>query len=124
MSNMAGKLRAFLAGEIVLFAVASLAHRGAILNGYEHARAAIAETVIGAVLSLGLVVSLANPAATRIAALWTQAFALLGVCVGLVMIAIGVGPRTAGDLVLHAIMLLALGLGLLAARRNGAAQEP
>jgi hypothetical protein len=76
----------------------------------------IAESVIAAVLAAGLIVCLVKPTATRTAALWVQCFALLGVCVGLLMIAIGVGPRTGPDLVLHALMLMTLIVGLLTAR--------
>jgi hypothetical protein len=67
-----------------------------------------------------LIVCLVNPAATRTTALLVQGFALLGVCVGFVTIAVNVGPCTAPDLVLHALMLLTPIIGLLAARRAAA----
>jgi hypothetical protein len=116
MAGSRHKLLGVLGAEIALFAVASLAHRGHLIRGYEHAKAANAETVIAVVLAVGLVVCLARPNFTRAAALWTQGFALLGVTVGLAMIAIGVGPRTGPDLALHALMLVALVLGLMIAR--------
>lgn len=120
MSHTRRTLLGFLAAQVALFGLASLAHRGILVSGYEDARAAVAETVIAAVLAAGLMICLIRPTATRAAALAVQAFALLGVCVGLLMIAIGVGPRTGPDLVLHAVMLVTLMFGLLTARRAGA----
>ncbi len=117
------KLLGLLGAEIALFSLASLAHRGVLVEGYEHSKAAVAETVIAAVLAAGFIVCLARPAAARTIALWVQSFALLGVCVGLIMIAIGVGPRTGPDLALHALMLLSLVLGLFTARSTTAARE-
>jgi hypothetical protein len=116
MARIHKKLLGILSVEVVLFVLASFAHRGILVAGYEHGKAAIAESVIAAVLAAGLIVCLVKPIATRTAALWVQCFALLGVCVGLLMIAIGVGPRTGPDLVLHALMLMTLIVGLLTAR--------
>ncbi|HEV7609804.1 MAG TPA: hypothetical protein VGO61_20885 [Steroidobacteraceae bacterium] len=121
MINGPVKLRFFLAAEVALFALASLVHRGALVSGYEHSKAAIAETVIAAVLLAGLLLSLIRPWSIRAYALLVQGFALLGTLVGVVMIAIGVGPRTAPDLALHAAMLTTLGFGLVVARH---APEP
>jgi hypothetical protein len=117
MAAYASKLRLFLAAELVLFALASFTHRGVFVSGYEHQKAAIAETVIGAVLAAGLLLSLIRPWSTRMFALLVQGFALLATLVGVVTIVIGVGPRTAADLVLHALMLAMLTFGLIAARR-------
>lgn len=50
-------------------------------------------------------------------AIGVQSFALLGTMVGLLTIAIGVGPRTVLDLTLHTVMLLLLVSGLVAAVR-------
>jgi len=119
MTHTRQKLLGLLAVQVALFGLASLAHRGILVSGYEHERAAVAETVIAAVLVVGLVICLIKPAATRAVALAVQALALLGVCVGLLMIAIGVGPRTGPDLVLHAVMLVTLVFGLVIARRAG-----
>jgi hypothetical protein len=118
------KLRLFLGAEGVLFGLASLLHRGVLIEGFEHARAASAETVITFVLVAGLVIGFVRPAAVRSAAFWVQCFALLGVCVGLVVIAIGVGPRTVPDLALHALMLVTLVPGLMATRRVARAHPP
>jgi hypothetical protein len=115
MNGKSSKLLAFLAVQVALFALASLAHRGVLLNGYEHVRAAIAEAVIAAVLAAGLLLSLMRPWSARAFALAAQGFALLGTLVGVTMILIGVGPRTAPDIALHGVMLVVLTLGLVVA---------
>jgi hypothetical protein len=104
--------------EAALFALASLTHGGLLLQGHEHARAAIAEAVIAAVLGLGFIACLARPGICRRASIGLQVFAIVGVLVGLVMIAIGVGPNTTFDLALHAVMLVTLVTGLLLALRS------
>jgi hypothetical protein len=106
----------FIGVEIAIFALASLLHRGIIYSGYEHAKAATAEFVIAVVLATGLGYSLYQPRAICAAALWVQGIALLGVCVGIAMILIGVGPRTPLDFGIHAVMLIVLISGLVAAR--------
>lgn len=116
---MAITVRWFLALEVVVFALAALLHAGVITTGYEHRQARIAESVIGAVLLIGLVVSVAAPELTRRAGLLAQGFALLGTCVGLFTIAVGVGPRTIVDLAIHATMLALLISGLVVAARIG-----
>ena len=110
------KLRVFLAAEVALFALASLLHRGILANGFEHARAAVAEGIIALVLAIGLAINVYSPSEGRAAALWTQGFALVGVCVGVIMILIGVGPRTGLDYGIHAVMTLTLIAGLLTAK--------
>ena len=105
-------VRAFLAVEAASFYAAALLHTGLIVAGHAHSKAATAETVIGTVLLGGLVVSLLSPRASRAAGLAAQAFALLGTCVGIFTIVIGIGPRSPLDYVLHTgfIALLLTGL--------------
>ena len=110
--------RQFLAIQAVVFAAAALLHGGVFVAGYEHREARIAESVIAVVLALGLVVAVVQPSLTRPAALAAQAFALLGTIVGVVMIAIGVGPRSGLDLLIHATMLTLLIAGLLRVSRQ------
>lgn len=119
MSNVRTRKRIqlFLAGEVVIFAVAALVHSGVLLNGYEHAKAATAESVIAAVLAIGLVSSWARPPSTRTAGLTVQAFALAGTFVGLFTIAVGVGPRTGPDILLHGGLVVLLTTGLIVAAR-------
>lgn len=108
----------FLVFEVILFALASLTHGGRLIHGYEHMRAAMAEAVIAAVLCIGFITSLAWPQVARRTAMGVQIFAIVGVLVGLVMIAIGVGPRTTPDLVLHAVMLVTLVVGFRVALKG------
>ena len=70
---MRGTIRSFLLFEAATFLVASLIHSGVLIAGYEHQKARIAEGVI--------------------------ALALLGTLIGVFTIAVGVGPRTAPDIV-------------------------
>jgi hypothetical protein len=114
---MMSQVRGFLAVEAVSFLTAALVHSGRLLDGHAHSKAATAETVIGAVLLGGLLVSLASPRSTRSAALAAQGFALLGTCVGILTIVIGIGPRTLLDAGLHTAFIALLTTGLLRARR-------
>jgi len=117
MAPASNLLRGFLVAEIVLFALASLLHRGILARGFEHSKAAIAESIIALVLAIGLAISVYSPNEARPAAQWTQGFALLGVCVGAAMIVIGIGPRTGLDYAIHAVMAATLIAGLAATRR-------
>ena len=109
-------MRRFVTAEVAVFGLAALVHAGVLVRGYEHRQAAIAETVIAAVLALGLAVSLVAPGWSRAAGVGAQAFALFGTLVGLTMIAI-VGPQTTLDLTLHAAMITLLAAGLWSAAR-------
>lgn len=110
-------IRAILGVEFVLFALAALVHLGFAGARFQHGEAFIAESVIGAVLLAGWIGNGLLPRKTRLIAIGVQSFALLGTLVGLLTIAIGVGPRTALDLTLHAVMLLLLVSGLVVASR-------
>src|SRR5512138_798732 len=113
------RLRILLLVEGGSFLAASLVHRGVLVAGYEHDRAAVAETVIGAVLLAGLAASAVRPPWTRAAGIAAQSFALAGTLVGITMVAIGVGPRTAPDVVYHAAILTLLAAGLAWTVRSG-----
>lgn len=108
----------FLTLQALVFGIAALIHGGVLVRGYEHQQAMIAESVIAAVLVLGLIAGALAPARRRAFALAAQAFALLGTCVGLVTIAIGVGPQSVFDLTLHAIMIVLLIAGLIVVARG------
>jgi hypothetical protein len=114
---MRQQIRLFLIVECASFAAAALTHLGVLVRGYEHGAAATAESVIAAVLLVGLGVTWVRPPWTRAAGLAAQAFALLGTLVGLFTIAIGIGPRTAPDLAYHAAILLVLAWGVVVAAR-------
>ena len=109
-------VRLLLSTEAVAFGTAALVHVGLLVQGYEHRRAAVAESVIAAVLLVGLVGSLMAPGSSRALGLAVQGFALLGTLVGIFTIVIGIGPRSAFDVALHAgfIALLITGLAVVA----------
>lgn len=111
------KLRLIMSIEAAVFLVGALVHAGLLIGGYEHSKARVAEAVIAVVLLAGLGWSWLRPIRSRRAALASQGFALAGTAVGLFTIAVGVGPRTALDLVYHAIILVVLTAGLLVALR-------
>src|SRR5919204_6494552 len=103
--------------EGATFLLASLIHAGAIVAGYEHDRARIAETVIAIVLLGAAAAIWIRPAWTRAAGLAAQAFALLGTLIGVFTSAIGIGPRTLPDIVYHLAIIAVLIWGLTVARR-------
>ena len=113
----AGSIRTFLLVESATFLSAAALHFGVFLPGYAHGAAAVAESVIASVLLGGLLATWIRPRAVRGIALTVQGFALLGTFVGLFTIAIGIGPRTVPDLVIHAVMVLELVWGLVVAAR-------
>ena len=73
--------------------------------------------MITLVLLLGLVLSWLRPTWTREAGIAAQGFALLGTLVGIFTIIVGVGPRTAPDVVYHLGIVAVLVWGLLVAVR-------
>ena len=110
-------IRLFLVLEAALFLAAALIHSGHLVPGYEHRQARIAEGAIGIALLAGLACAWMRPAWTRQAGLAAQGFALLGTLIGAFTIAIGVGPRTAPDIIFHLGLLLVLAWGLAVAVR-------
>ena len=116
--------RLFLAVEAISFGAAALVHAGWLASGYEHREAAIAESVIAGVLTLGLAASLLAPASSRAIALAVQAFALLGTMVGVFTMVIGVGPQSAFDIALHAGFIALLIAGLTVVARRSADYAP
>lgn len=78
----------------------------------------IAESMIGAVLLVGVVMTWIRPRSTDAMAAGVQAFALLGTFVGIWTIIVGVGPRTVPDIVYRAVIVLVLTSGLVLAWRS------
>ena len=113
-------IRFFLLLEGNTFGVASLIHAGALVEGYEHRQARVAESVIAVVLLGGLALTATVPAWTRWTGIVTQAFALLGTMVGIFAIAIGIGPRTIPDIIYHIAIVAVLVWGLVVAVRANA----
>jgi hypothetical protein len=60
-----------------------------------------------------------RPSVTRSIGIAAQGFALLGTLVGVLTIAIGIGPQSAADGLLHIIMLATLFAGMLTALQAG-----
>lgn len=115
---MTGLVRTFLLLAAILFGLAALLHGGVLARGYEHPEARTAESVIALVLIAGLAATFGWPSSSRAIGLGAQGFALLGTCVGLLMIIIGVGPRTALDLLIHTVMIVLLVTGWIAVWRR------
>ena len=114
---MTSLVRRWLSAEAAIFGAAALIHIGVLIDGYQHAKAATAESVIALVLIAALAATAIAPSSSRAIGLGAQGFALLGTLVGLFTIAIGVGPRTALDLLIHACMIGLLIFGCLAVAR-------
>jgi hypothetical protein len=110
-------IRLLLLLESASFVTAALIHRGYLLEGYGHARAHIAESIIGAVLFGGFLLSCFMGAWTRKVGMIVQGFAILATLVGVVTIIIGVGPRTVLDIVYHVGIIFVLAMGYMLARR-------
>lgn len=106
-------IRAFLFIEAVAFITAGAIHSGMFVAFDTHYQAAIAESVIGIVLLLGFGLTWTWPTQTRLIGLVAQTFAACGTLVGLFTIAVGVGPRSVGDIVFHLAILAVLGCGLM-----------
>lgn len=119
---MTQPIRLFLLFEAAAFTSAALIHLGLLMSGYEHQEAATAESVIGIVLLVGLALSWIRPGTTRRVGLAVQIFALLGTLVGIVAIAIGVGPRTVPDIAYHIGIVVVLVSGLVVAARTRLAE--
>jgi len=116
--NQIKVMRGALALQAAIFLVAVSIHFGLLFQGYSHRAAGTAESIIAVALLVALVVTLLSPSRARVVAIAAQSFGILGVIVGLFTIAIGVGPRTALDLGLHALMLITLVAGLIIAIQN------
>jgi hypothetical protein len=111
-------LPALLLLEAAAYALAALVHFGLLIDGYQHAQARMAETIISLTLLAGLAVATYRPAWTPPAALMAQGLALAGTLVGVFTIMIGIGPRTLPDVVYHAALVAVLLWGLMIASRT------
>lgn len=112
-----GTLQTILMVEAVGFAIASIIHGGHVFPSAAHRNAQIAEAILAIVLFAGVVTTVVAPRRARHAALLAQGVALLGTLVGIVTIAVGVGPRTVPDIIYHIAMVILLVVGLRYTRR-------
>ncbi len=110
-------IRGLLLVEAIAFGLASLIHRGLLVDGYADPAASTAEGIIGIVLAAGLVGTLLMPVRTRVIALLAQGFALIGTSIGLYLVIRGVGPNTVPDVIFHVGIWLLLIIGLVVAWR-------
>jgi hypothetical protein len=113
-----GIVRAFLAVEVVAFGLASLVHRGLIVDGYTDPAASTAEGIIAIVLAIGLAGTYAFSRWTRGIGLAVQAFALAGTSIGLFLVLRGIGPSTVPDVVFHVGIFVVLIVGLVVTARS------
>jgi hypothetical protein len=110
-------VRGFLLVEIAIFLGLVAIHFGLLIGGYGHPAAATTELVIAVVLVLGLLLTWTPPPWSQRAARAAQSFGTLGVLVGLLTIALGIGSRTILDLSLNLVLLLTLIAGLASTKR-------
>jgi hypothetical protein len=116
-------IRGFLLAEIATFLILASVHFALLIGGYRHPAAAATELTVVAVLIIGLLMTWMSSNRSLRAATVAQSFATLGVLVGLLASALGVGSRTIPDLILNVFLLLTLGAGLVIVRR-GAQGDP
>lgn len=105
-------VRTLLGVEAASFLLAAMVHAGGLIHGFEHHEAMIAESAIGTVLLVGLAMTWARPRSTFSVAAGVQVFALLGTLVGIWTIIVGIGPRTAPDIVYHVVIVFMLVVGI------------
>ncbi|HJQ77524.1 MAG TPA: hypothetical protein VJ948_09730 [Acidimicrobiia bacterium] len=111
-------IRWFIVVAALSLLLASLIHFGYLISGYEDEGAAVPEAVIGGVMLVGLALSWSPRPWGRRAAVAALAFGLAGSLLGLVLVAIGIGPRTVPDVVYHVLLVTTLILGLTMALRR------
>jgi hypothetical protein len=116
--------RGFLFVQVALFLVLVTIHFGLLIDGYHHATAATTESVIVVVLVFALLLTWTPPPWSRRAATAAQSFGAVGVLVGLITFALGIGPRTILDLSLNLILLLTVIAGLALTKRGAWHEQP
>jgi hypothetical protein len=100
--------------EAIAFALAAAVHLDIVPAGFEDEAAGTAEGIIGLVLLAGWTVSRLRPDWSRLVAIGTQAFALLGSIVGLTL-TVMLGPSRIPDIAFHVGIVLVLLWGLATA---------
>ena len=111
-------IRGFLLVQIAIFLVMVLIHFGLLPGGYRHQSAGITESLIVAALAFGLLLTWTPAPWNQRGATAAQSFGTLGVLVGLLTMAVGIGPRTVLDVSLDLVLLLTLIAGLMLQRKG------
>ena len=114
---MNAQIRTLLLVEAATYVIVALVHFGVLTTGFEHRQAGTAESLIAAVLLVGLALTWTHVASARTIGLAAQGIALAGTLVGVFTIAIGVGPRTVPDIAYHITIIVVLVGGLIVAWR-------
>lgn len=99
-----------------LFFFGAIQHLGIQLGAFHEPRiipAAIVETICGISLTWGAAIVLARPLLGWSTPLISNLIALAGVCLGMVALALGRGPRTATNDLYHHIMLAMIAASFL-----------
>ena len=99
-----------------LFFFGATQHVGITLGPFHEPRiipAAIVESICGISLTWGAAIVLGSPLLAWSAPLISNLIALAGVCMGMIALAHGRGPRTASNDLYHHIMLSLIGVSLL-----------
>lgn len=112
------RFRVFMFIEAISFFFAAAVHGGVLIHGREHTVIHVGETFMGIVLAAGVVASGLVPRHARAIAFGTQIFAFFGTVLGLLLIAVGIGPSSVPGLTFNAAVLLLLCLGLFFAWRT------
>lgn len=100
------RLRLIMSFQILLFIIGALSHAGFLPFSYLHFQARVAESIIAVLLTIGLASTFTKKPWKFKLTTATQVLSLFGTLVGVVMISIGVGPRTNFDYGLHAAMII------------------
>lgn len=111
------RIRLFLIFEGAVFFTAAIFHSGLLSSAYQNLPSAIVEVLLTAAMAGAFGISLTRPRQTRLASISVHVGALLLTLVGIIIIAMGIGPRTAPDVIYHMIMLLVLARGLALSRK-------
>jgi hypothetical protein len=117
------EIRRLMFFETGAFAAAALSHLGVLIKGYEHLKAATAESVIALVLLASLAATWLQPRSARTYGLAAQALALVGTLVGIFTIAIGIGPQTVPDVAYHIGITAVLAFGVVASLGAGHSRD-
>jgi hypothetical protein len=124
-SGFVRPVRLFLFAEAVGFMLAALPHYGILGGEYEaQPTAIIVHGAIATELLLGFGLTWIRREWTQTIGVVAQAVALLATLVGVLTIAVGIGPRTVPEVGFHVGVLLVLAWGLVVANAPGRTPAP